>query len=187
MLNHALHALRLVLGDPYVGPVSRAGALAARLGYGTGEEVAEGRWRAAVELAFAPERRRRRRELEPQAHLAAMLSGRRPPLACEELALRARLDLDSGRERLAALQLTLALDAALAELPSEPGAASLEERLSQLRAAQASVSRAAGAALSATLSTQDVDAVQAALVRLEAALRARAATLLSGAKPVDPS
>ena len=60
--------------------------------------------------------------LHPQARLAAVLGARERPLACEELALRARLDLDHGREREAALQLLVALDAALAELARGPAA-----------------------------------------------------------------
>ena len=61
--------------------------------------------------------------LRPQARLAAVLNGRERPLACEELTLRARLDLDHGREREAALQVLVALDAALAELAADPQAA----------------------------------------------------------------
>ena len=54
--------------------------------------------------------------LSPQERVAALLSGRDAALACEELALRARGDLDHGRPREAALQLAIAVDAALAEL-----------------------------------------------------------------------
>ena len=52
----------------------------------------------------------------PGERVAAVLGGRDVALACEELALRARGDLDHGRVREAALQLSVALDAALAEL-----------------------------------------------------------------------
>ena len=54
----------------------------------------------------------RRRRSAPQARLAARSGAREPALACEELALRARLDLDQERPREAALQLLVALDAA---------------------------------------------------------------------------
>ena len=63
--------------------------------------------------------------LTPQARLAAVLSARERPLVCEELTLRARLDLDHGRGREAALQLLVALDAALAELQADPAADAL--------------------------------------------------------------
>ena len=100
--------------DPYVAEVRAGQALATRIGYGSGEQVAEGDWEAARELP-AP-KPSRSMLLHPQQRLAALLSGRDVALACEELALRARLDLDQGRGREAALQLAAGLDAALAEL-----------------------------------------------------------------------
>ncbi len=175
VLNGALHAFRLVSADPEVHEASRGQALVARIGYGAGEEVAEGRWRHARELLLPLERTRRARVLEPQAQLAAMLGARRPPLACEELALRARLDLQHGREREAALQLLIALDAALAELPG--GGDRLTERLSELRAAHGSVGAAARSALSGSLSEDERQSVERTLGRLEAAIRARAMNL----------
>ena len=42
-------------------------------------------------------------------------------LACEELVLRARADLDAGRFREAALQARVALESLLAEMPEIPG------------------------------------------------------------------
>jgi hypothetical protein len=79
--------------------------------------------------------------------------------------LRARLDLDEGREREARLQLRIAFDAALAELPADPAAPALAERIEELRT------------LSPTLTAADRDQLSSALGRLEAALRARAAEL----------
>jgi hypothetical protein len=175
VLNRALHAFRVVTADPYVHPVSRAQAIAARVGFGAGEEVADGQWSAAKELMLAEGRRRRSRVLAPQARLAAVLGARQPALACEELALRARLDLDHERPREAALQLLVALDAALAELAAGPHAAELSDRLDELRAQREPVAAAAQAALSGPLSAEHVAGVQFALGRVEAALRARAA------------
>ena len=100
-------------------------------------------------------------------------------LTCEELALRARLDLDEGRSPAAALQVLIALDAALAELPGDPAASALEERLVELRALHDGVAAAARAALHGESAT-DRDAVALALGRLEAALRARAGPLRGG-------
>ena len=62
-----------------------------------------------------------------------MLNGRESALASEELALRARLDLDHGRYRETALQVLVALDAAIAELALDPTAGALAERLDELR------------------------------------------------------
>ena len=117
VLNRALHARRIAVAAPLGLEVSGEDALVARVGYGSGEEVAEGVWTAARELVVAPPRVRRESALRPQERFAALLAGRDVAPACELLALRARADLDHGREREATLQLEAALAAALAELP----------------------------------------------------------------------
>jgi hypothetical protein len=95
-------------------------------------------------------------------------------LLSEELALRARLDLDQGHDREAAMQLLVALDAALAELQVDPAAEELAERLDELRGQQEATARAAQAALAGALPPADREAVAFTLGRVEAALRARA-------------
>jgi hypothetical protein len=174
VLDRALHSFRLVTADPYLTPIGRRQALVARLGYGAGEQVADGQWAQARELSIPVERQRRARVLHPQARLAAVLGGRESSLACEELALRARLDLDHERPREAALQLTVALDAALAELPADDQGPQLAERVNELRGQREPVARAAQAALAGPLDDAGREAVAFALSRLEAALRARA-------------
>ena len=126
VLNRALHAHRIATADPRLHGVGRSDALVARLGYGAGEEVADGQWTDARELTDPGPRRRRTRIPAAQARLAALLTARQRALACEELALRARLDLDEGREPAGPLQVLIALDAALAELPDDPAAPELE-------------------------------------------------------------
>jgi hypothetical protein len=175
VLNRALHAFRLVTADPYLNPIERRDALTARVGYGAGEEVADGLWTDARELITPRERQRRTRMLVPQARLAAALGGRERLLACEELALRARLDLDQGRPREAALQVQIGLEAALAELARDPAADLLGDRLVELEAQRDAVAAAAAAALADSLSDAGLDAVSFTLGRIEAALRARAA------------
>jgi hypothetical protein len=177
VLNRALHAYRLVTADPHVHTVDRTQALVARIGYGEGEQVADGLWTDARELAATPVRRRRRAVvLAPQAGLAAVLGGRRRSLVCEELALRARLDLDHDRPREAALQVLIALDAALAELPGDSAAAALCDWLAGLRAQRDAIARARHDALADALCDADHEAVALTLAQLEAALRARALT-----------
>jgi hypothetical protein len=175
VLNRALHAFRVITTDPYLQPVRRAQAIVARVGFGAGEEVAEGRWAAAKELTVTAGRRRRSRILAPQARLAALLGAREAVLASEELTLRARSDVDQNRPREAALQLLVALDAALAELGAGPRAGELSDRLEELRGQREPVAAAAQAALSGALSDAHAEAVAFALGRVEAALRARAA------------
>jgi hypothetical protein len=174
VLNRALHAFRLVTADPYLHTVGRAQALTARIGFGAGEQVADGLWTGARELVHSTPRSRRARVLHPQARLAAVLGAREAPLACEELSLRARQDLDHARPREAALQLLVALDAAVAELSRDPTAGALRDRLTELRDLRAPVTEAAQAALEGALPASELETVAFALGRLEAALRARA-------------
>jgi hypothetical protein len=89
--------------------------------------------------------------------------------------LRARLDLDERRPREAALQVRVALEAALAELEPDAGAAGMEARLAELRERRSAVGTAANEALRGPLEPATAQAVEAVVERLEAALRARAA------------
>jgi hypothetical protein len=177
VLNRSLHAYRIATADPRARGVRRRDALVARLGYGAGEQVADGLWTDARELIDPRPRRRRSRVPAAQARLAALLTGRQVVSASEELTLRARLDLDEGRDREAALQLRIALDAAIAELPGDPAGPALRERLDELRVLHEGVVAAAQRALDAPLAAADREAVAFALGRLEATLRARAAAL----------
>lgn len=174
LLNLTIHGHRLAAADPYVAEVGAHQAIALRLGYGSGEQVAEGRWEAARELPPG-DRGRRSLALSPQERLVALLGGRDVALACEELALRARLDLDQGRGREAALQARAALEAALAELEGWRGTGGMAGRLDELRGHADAVEAAAGAALRGGLEPEEITAVEAALGRLEAALLARSA------------
>ena len=174
VLNRALHTFRLVTGDPYAQTVGRAHTLVARIGYGAGDEVADGRWSDARELLVPEGRERRTKVLQPQARLAAVLGRRERELACEELALRAHLDLGEGRPREAALQVLIALDAAVAELSVDPLAARLAGRIDELRELRDGVGKAGQAALAGPLSADQTEIVAQALARIEAALRFRA-------------
>ncbi len=176
VLNRALHAYRIASADPHAHGVGRHDMLVARLGYGAGEQVADGLWTDARELIDAA-RRRRRRIPVAQARLAALLTGRQTALACEELALRGRLDLDEGRDRAAALQILAALDAALAELPASTVAAELADRVRELRSLHDGVTAAARAVLERPLDATERETTAFALGRIEAALRARVAAL----------
>jgi hypothetical protein len=175
VLNRALHARRVATADPYAGEVAAAHALVTRVGYGTGDEVAEGLWTAARELPAERPRIAREAALRPHERFAALLSGRDAALACELLALRARLDLDQGRDREAALQLEAALAAARSELEGWRELHAMPARLDELGALSGGVAAAASAARAGTLDEAGRATVAAALERLEAALRARTA------------
>src|SRR5204863_409058 len=83
-----------------------------------------------------------------------------------------------GREREAALQLRVALEAGIAELEDDPRAERLAPRLAELREQRGPVGDAANAALGGPLEPTTREAVGHALTRLEAALRARAVAAL---------
>ncbi|MDX6691432.1 MAG: hypothetical protein QOG15_2889 [Solirubrobacteraceae bacterium] len=176
-LNRIVYAHRVATADPYAREISREQALTTRIGYGDGEKVADGRWESARELAPPGSRagvlKPEQAMLRPQERLAAVLAGRDALLACEELTLRARSDLDAGRYREAALQLRVAFEAAIAELEPWRERASLPERLDDLRTRRDDVGAAANAALRGGLDPEHIETVGTVLGRVEAALRAR--------------
>jgi hypothetical protein len=174
VLNRLLHLHRTATADPFAREVARGQALVARVGLGAGEQVADGRWTRALELPPARPPRRSA-ALRPDERLAALLAGRDAALACEELTLRARADLAAGRHREAALQLDIALAAALRELAPWAPRADLGKRLDELRDLRPGVEAAAAAALEGGLDDDAAATVAHALARLEAALRARSA------------
>lgn len=169
-LNLVLRAHRAASTDPYARDVRTEHALVVRLGYGAGEQVADGRFERAVELPREPPKRRRREALAPQERLAAVLGGRDSLLVGEELLLRARLDLEAGRPREAALQARIALEALLGEL---------EERFAApLRPLRERVAAAANAALDGDLPAEDATAVEQAVEQMSVATRRRSAASL---------
>jgi hypothetical protein len=161
-LNRALRAQRLAAADAYLSELSSERALVARVGFGGGESVAEGRFAQALELPRAGARRIRRSMQSPEERFAALLGGRERPLMAEELVLRARADLDAGRPGEAALQARIAFEALLAELPE--AASDLAERRAELTAA-------ANAALSGALEPAHERELAQALETMESALR----------------
>jgi hypothetical protein len=96
-------------------------------------------------------------------------------MACELLALRARLDLDQGRGREAALQLDAAVGAALAELEGWRVLEGMPERIEELRTLAPRAAAGAAAARAGGLDAATTEEVGRVLGRLEAALRARTA------------
>jgi hypothetical protein len=162
-LNRLLRAYRIAAGDHSVRDVAPAGAIAVRVGYGSGEEVAEGRYADAVELPKAPPRRRRAERLSPQERTAELVGGRSQAPACAELILRARADVDARHWREAALQARIALECLLAELPANRTGAAAGHR--------DTVGAAANAALDGELAEPQRKAVTEAVGELERALR----------------
>jgi hypothetical protein len=122
IVNRALSALRAGARDPLVQDIGATRALAVRLGHGTGDELADGAWTEARELARP--RRGRLDDVDPQSRVAAVLAGRDEVHPAETLMLRARLDLQQGR----LAEARYGLRAARAALDEEPGARQKEMR-----------------------------------------------------------
>lgn len=176
-LNLSLRMHRAAAADPYVREVELEDALVIRVGYGIGDHVADGHWEAAHTLeppkARGSRRERRTAALRPQERLAALLSGREALLACEEMALRARLDLEQGRPREAALQTHLAIESALVELQAFRALRDLGDRIAELGGLRDDLAAAANAALQGGLDEATTATVAHGLSRIEAVLRAR--------------
>ncbi len=175
--NALLRARRVAAADPYGRETSREGALAVRLGYGSGEGLAAGSLEEVVQVPHPDRQRRRAEALRPQERMAAILGGRQSVDACETLLLRARADLDQGLPREAALQLRIGLDALLAELPGRAGPEQ-EDDLAGLSARREAVHRAADQAVRGPLSAEHVSEVAQTLGVCERVLRRR--QILSG-------
>lgn len=173
LVNTALHAHGAVAMDPYVCELGPHAPIATRIGFGDGDELVAGRWSAALDAPPDPVRRRRRAEtLHPQERLAAVFSGRARLDPCETLVLRARLDLDGGRTREAALQLEPALAATVAELG--PGAAGEQaEDIEALRDEAEAVAALRERALTAELPGEASAMLERVLERCERVLRRR--------------
>lgn len=120
VLNQALHAQGVAAADPHIRQLSPEHAERVLIGYGSGEETADGRFTDARQVDVGPRtasrRRQREEQLRPQERVAAILRGREQLDACETLLLRARADLDAGRDREADLQLRIGVEALLEEL-----------------------------------------------------------------------
>jgi hypothetical protein len=179
-VNHAMRSYRAAAADPFVRELRSDDALVTRAGYGIGFEVADGQWSKAVELkrddSARVRRERRETALRPQERLAALLSARDAVLACEELVLRARHDLEQGRSREAAMQGHLALEAAVSELQAFRDVRDIGSRLGDLEAHRDAVAAAANEALAGGLTETSLAAVTEGIERVEAALRARSAS-----------
>lgn len=187
VVNRALSGQRAAALDPYVADISAEHARTVRIGYGGGEELAEGRWERAIEIPRG-ERRRRAEVMRPQETIAELLSGRLEIRPSIPLILRARADLDAGRIREAALQLRVGLEALLAELDSAPAfepaakagiagdlAARQRDDVAELTARRRGTGEAANAALRGALPDERAAEVAETLAICERVVRRRRA------------
>lgn len=169
IVGRALTAHRVAIVEPS-DPGSPPEPLATRVGVGTGPQVADGLWMEAREPKLPRRRTSRRRPPASDERFAALLGGRQEFPACALVALRARADLNAGRTREAALMIEAALGAARNELRGKIGPARREE----LAAHSGSAAAAAEAAREGPVDAAVMADAEAALSRLEAALKSLA-------------
>ncbi len=176
LLNRALHAHAVAGADPLGREVRGEHAATVRIGHGSGKEVASGRFADAHEIDLrggGRPRRRREEELRPQERVAALLGGREQLDACETLLLRARADLDAGRNREAALQLRVGLEALVVELDGALADPDHEKDMATLQSRRNEIGDAANEALHAELNATNLSSVRELLDVSERVLRRR--------------
>jgi hypothetical protein len=175
LVNGAIHAHRAAVGDPSIPDVAAEAALAVRIGFGAGEDLADGRFTEAVEIPASERRLRRTEAQRPTERVAGVLAGREDVAACELLLLRARSDVDAGRVREATLQIRTAVATLLAERETFD-AAGQEADLETLAASQEAVNAAGEAALAGQPPPEAVEAAAEALKVAERVLRRQRAS-----------
>lgn len=164
-------------GIPFGTPTDLDGVLAAKVGYGDGDQVASGLFTRAVEVdarGGAGEKRRERaaRSRSP-ARTAAILGGRKPPDACEVLVPRIRLDLDTGNDYAAILALPPAVRATISELEFAVEDENHEKDLDQLEALLPELDELAGQDGHERDGDADLELVDRALTITERVIRRR--------------
>ncbi len=112
--------------------------LRAKIGFGDGDRVADGRFVDAFDVdargGTASPRRERRNRTRPLARIAAILGEKDQAKACEFLVPRVRADLDAGRVLAAALAAETAIRATVVEMDPALEDPDHERDLDQLEA-----------------------------------------------------
>lgn len=177
LLNQALHAQAVATANPNSQVELDAGrAERVMIGFGSGEELADSHFTTARGVdteTRASRRRRREEELRPQERVAAALRGREGLDACETLLLRARADLNANRNREAALQLRVGLEALLVELKDALRDPDHEKDMGTLQERRTEVGDAANAALRGNLTPEQRTQIEEILQLSERILRRR--------------
>lgn len=116
-INVAIRAHRAAARDPYAPEISRGEARAIRIGYGTPEQLTDGRWSEGFEPPPPrAEKLSREMRLRPAEVVSLALRRKLTVLQAEDLALRTMSDLAAGRPRSAAVQLRACIDLLVSEL-----------------------------------------------------------------------
>lgn len=119
-VDRAFAAEAAATGRPYAESPALGQILSARVGFGDGDHVSEGRFTEAMEVdargGTASARRERLARTRPLARIAAIIGGKDSARACEYLIPRVRADLDASRVLAAALAIENAVRATVVEM-----------------------------------------------------------------------
>jgi hypothetical protein len=172
-INEMIRAHRAAGPDPYAVELTPEDARAIRVGYGGGQEVANGTWLRALSLPTARIGRVSRAErVRPTEELAAALAGRAPVMEGEDVLGRVLLDLDQRRPRAAARQLDAALALLIAELRALAGDVGAAHVAVQLESARARAHELSARAVQGGLTDDDTKAIDELSAGAERALSA---------------
>ncbi len=164
-------------GLPFGTPTGIGSIVAARVGYGEGEQVASGRFLQALEVdarGGTGERRRERLARNgPLARTAAVLGGREQTAACEVLVPRIRLDLSTGNEAAARLMIAAATSATISELEFAVEDEDHEKDLDLLENLLPGLTEVSGRAEEGGVEPGDLEQVEEALTVAERVIRRR--------------
>lgn len=185
-INVAIRAHRAAARDPYATEISRAEARAIRIGYGTSEQLTDGRWSEGFEPPLPrADKLSREARLRPAEVMSLALRGKLTILQAEDLALRTMSDLTAGRSRSAAVQLRACIDLLVAEL-TDAGSSFVPPR-DALSERAAAVERLAQLALDDLLDDAAVDELRLHLEHVEDALEDWRAWFSEQASPGEPA
>lgn len=144
-LDRALAAEASASGRPYAQAPALEQILNARIGFGDGDHVSEGRFTEAMDIdargGTAGSKRERLSRTRPLARIAAIIGGKDTARACEFLVPRVRADLDAGRTLTAALAIENAIRATVVEMDPMLNEPDHERDLDQLESMLADLTK----------------------------------------------
>lgn len=184
MLGDAIGALDRVRaadassrGIPFGTPTDVGSVLAARIGYGEGDQVASGRFLEALDVdargGTGEKRRERMTRTDPLARTAAVLGGREKSTACEVMIPRIRMDLEIGNEAAARLAAAGAIGATISELEFAVEDEAHEQDLDRLEGMLPALGEVSARASEGTDEPDDLKLVDEALTIAERVIRRR--------------
>ncbi len=164
-------------GIPFGTPTEIASILAARIGYGDGDQVASGRYLEAVDVdargGTGEKRREKLARNGPLARTAAVLGGREPATACEVAIPRIRFDLTNGNGAAARLAIAGAVGATISELEFAVDDEGHEQDLDRLEELVPGLEGVSGRAAEGKTQDGDVELLEEALNVAERVIRRR--------------